>query len=114
MARKAKPAAKSAAAAPAAAGGPIRSRNEAYQRLQEAADWLMENEPHSPTPYLIRRAVSWRDKSLVELLSELVPDDGYRGFLQSLFGAGGRSSAAVQDDGDDDYDDEMEDSDDEH
>lgn len=115
VARKAKPAAKAAAAAPGAAGGPIRSRNEAYQRLEEAAAWLMENEPHSPTPYLIRRAVSWRDKSLVELLSELVPDDGYRGFLQSFFGAGGRSSAAEHyDDDDDEYDNETEDSDREH
>ena len=94
VAKKAKP-----AAAPVSAGGPIRTRNEAYQRLEEAAAWLMENEPHSPTPYLIQRAVSWRDKSLVELLSELVPDDGYRGFLQSLFGAGRVSH-------DDDYESE--------
>ena len=113
MAKKAKP----AAPAPAqSSGGPIRSRIEAYQRLEEAAAWLMTNEPHSPTPYLIQRAVSWRDKSLVELLSELVPDDGYRGFLQSLFGAGRTASA------DDDYDeaeedednDEWKDSDDQH
>lgn len=108
VAKKAKPA---AAGVAGAAGGPIRNRNEAYERLEEAAAWLMENEPHSPTPYLIQRAVSWRDKSLVELLSELVPDDGYRGFLQSLFGAGGGRPQAERYDDDDD---EWKDSDDEH
>ena len=108
--KKPKPAPK--AAATAGGSGPISNRNDAYERLEEAAAWLMANEPHSPTPYLIQRAVSWRDKSLVELLSELVPDDGYRGFLQSLFGAGGQSSASSSDDDFDD--DDWNESDDEH
>lgn len=56
-------------------GGPIRSRAEAYRRLQEAADYLLRTEPHSPTPYLIRRAVSWGNKSLAELLAEIVEGD---------------------------------------
>jgi type VI secretion system protein ImpA len=55
-----------------AARGPIRSRAEAYQRLQEAADYLLRTEPHSPTPYLVRRAVAWGNKSLGELLAEVV------------------------------------------
>ncbi len=50
----------------------IKSRAEAYQRLQEAADFLMRTEPHSPTPYLVKRAVGWGKMSLVQLLSELV------------------------------------------
>ena len=55
-------------------GGPIRSRQEAYQRLAEAADYLLRTEPHSPTPYLVKRAVSWGSLSLQELLLELVND----------------------------------------
>lgn len=55
-------------------GGPrtLRSRADAYRMLQEAADYLMRTEPHSPTPYLVRRAVAWGHMSLVDLLAEIV------------------------------------------
>jgi type VI secretion system ImpA family protein len=56
-------------------GGPIRSRAEAYRRLSEAAEYLLRTEPHSPTPYLVKRAVSWGGKSLAELLQEIVRND---------------------------------------
>jgi len=52
----------------------IRSRADAYQRLAEAADYLARTEPHSPVPYLIRRAIGWGSLSLEELLPELVRD----------------------------------------
>jgi len=51
---------------------PIRSRSEAYGRLADVADYLMRTEPHSPAPYLIRRAISWGGMTLEELLPELV------------------------------------------
>ncbi|MFB6286103.1 MAG: type VI secretion system protein TssA [Candidatus Bipolaricaulia bacterium] len=50
----------------------IRSRAEAYRLLWEAAEFLLRTEPHSPTPYLVKRAVSWGNMSLDELLKELV------------------------------------------
>jgi len=53
----------------------IRSRNEAYQRLAEVAEYLLRTEPHSPTPYLIKRAISWGNLSLGELLLEIVNDE---------------------------------------
>ncbi len=53
----------------------IRSRSEAYRVLSEAADYLMLYEPHSPTPYLVKRAVSWGSMSLNELLGELVNEE---------------------------------------
>lgn len=53
----------------------IRNRSEAYRLLSEAADYLLIHEPHSPTPYLVKRAVSWGNMSLAELLNELVADD---------------------------------------
>ena len=60
------------AAQASAARGRIRTREEAYRMLAEAADFLMRTEPHSPTPYLVRRAISWGGMRLDELLPELV------------------------------------------
>lgn len=70
--------------------GPIRDRTEAYLRLSEAADYLLRTEPHSPVPYLIKRAVGWGNMSLAELLMELVgtPDDLVA--IQRLLGMRGR------------------------
>jgi len=50
----------------------IPNRRAAYALLDYAADWLIENEPHSPAPYLVKRAVSWENRSLREVLSELM------------------------------------------
>lgn len=52
--------------------GPINSRADAYRQLLTAAQYLKEVEPHSPTPYLVLKAVSWGDKSLDDLLREFV------------------------------------------
>lgn len=52
--------------------GRISTRAHAYQLLRDAADFLARTEPHSPAPYLIRRAISWGTKSFEELLPELV------------------------------------------
>lgn len=54
---------------------PIRSRAEAYQRLAEAAEYLFRTEPHSPTPYLVRKAIAWGNMTLDELLPELVRNE---------------------------------------
>ncbi len=56
--------------------GPVRSREDAYRRLEEAADYLMRTEPHSPTPYLVRRAVEWGRMSLQQVLQQIVSNDG--------------------------------------
>ncbi len=52
-------------------GGPIRSRAEAYARLNEAAEFLKRIEPHSPTPYLVKRAIEWGNMNTTELYREL-------------------------------------------
>ncbi len=54
------------------AGGPITGRADAFRRLNQAADYLLRTEPHSPAPYLVKRAVSWGNLSLAELLQELL------------------------------------------
>lgn len=56
--------------------GPIRNRADAYRRLSEAADYLIRTEPHSPTPYLVKRAVEWGNMSLPELLQQIVRNEG--------------------------------------
>jgi type VI secretion system protein ImpA len=72
-------------------GVPIRSRAEAYRRLAEAADYLLRTEPHSPAPYLVRRAVAWGGMSLGELLEELVQSDGDLKTIYTLLGMRERS-----------------------
>ena len=63
---------------------PIRSRAEAYRRLAEVADYLIRTEPHSPAPYLIRRAISWGGMTLEQLLPELVVGDAALKDLERL------------------------------
>ncbi|WP_448188538.1 type VI secretion system protein TssA [Azospirillum sp. sgz301742] len=57
--------------APQYHAGPIRSREEAYYWLAEAADFLLRTEPHSPTPYLVHRALGWANMPLHEVLLEV-------------------------------------------
>lgn len=71
---------------PLYSGGPIRSRAEAYRRLAEAADYLLRTEPHSPAPYLVRRAVAWGSLTLSELLQELVQSDADLRAIYTLLG----------------------------
>jgi type VI secretion system protein ImpA len=58
--------------AQASTDGPITSRADAYRRLTEAADYLLHTEPHSPVPYLVKRAIVWGNMSLAELLQEFI------------------------------------------
>lgn len=51
--------------------GAIRDRADAYARLAETADFLMRLEPHSPVPYLVKRATEWGRLNTGELYQEL-------------------------------------------
>ncbi|MFZ6675481.1 type VI secretion system protein TssA [Undibacterium sp. Xuan67W] len=53
------------------AGEAIRDRADAYARLAETAEFLMRLEPHSPVPYLVRRATEWGQLNTVDLYQEL-------------------------------------------
>jgi predicted component of type VI protein secretion system len=73
--------------APAAAPtDQIAARIEAYRKLAEAADTLMRIEPHSPTPYLVRRAIAWGGMSLVELMRHFIESGYDLKSLQSMLG----------------------------
>jgi len=71
---------------PLYAESPIRSRAEAYRRLSEAADYLLRTEPHSPAPYLVKRAVAWGGMSLAELLVELLAGNNDVKTIYNLLG----------------------------
>lgn len=78
-----------AAAAPAKAvvlPPSFSSREEAYLQLSAIASFLQEREPHSPTPYLIRRAVKWGSMPLSELMREVLKEEGDVARFFSLLG----------------------------
>lgn len=72
------------------AGGRISSRADAYRALDEIADYLLRTEPHSPTGYLVKRAVRWGELPLQQLLTELVPDERGLTAIYTLLGLGKR------------------------
>ncbi|MEP9315998.1 type VI secretion system protein TssA [Pseudomonas sp. LABIM340] len=57
------------------ASGAPQSREEAYRQLTAIAEYLARTEPHSPVPYIIRRAVEWGGMPLSALMDELVHAD---------------------------------------
>ena len=67
-------------------GGMPGSREEAYRQLSQIADYLARSEPHSPVPYVIRRAVEWGQQPLSELLDELLSSDAESRRVWKLLG----------------------------
>ncbi|QJE01574.1 type VI secretion system protein TssA [Massilia forsythiae] len=78
-----------AAAAPAPVKAGWRNRDEAYAALEAIADYLNRIEPHSPTPYLLRRAVNWGRMPLPELMAEIIREEGDLNRLGHLLGLNG-------------------------
>jgi len=75
----------------------LNSRQEAYQRLEEIANYLTTIEPHSPTPYLIKRAISWGHMSLMEVLEEIIHDkNGLQGIMKILGVQDGMVTSALK------------------
>ncbi|RJF92724.1 type VI secretion system protein TssA [Noviherbaspirillum saxi] len=62
------------------------SRHEAYVTLEAIADYLAVVEPHSPTPYLLRRAVNWGRMPLPELMAEIIREEGDLNRLMNVLG----------------------------
>lgn len=53
----------------------IESREQAYGILGEVASYLERIEPHSPTPYLIRRAIAWGGMSLPQVFADMLENN---------------------------------------
>jgi type VI secretion system protein ImpA len=62
------------------------SREVALAALLQAADFFRRNEPHSPLPYVLERAVRWAKMPLPELLKEMVQDEMMREKISFLTG----------------------------
>lgn len=76
-----------ATAAPGAApAGPIASRDEAYRRLREIAEFLRKSEPHSPVPALLDRAVRWGNMTFENLFDDVVKNSDVRNQTKELLG----------------------------
>ncbi|WP_165848024.1 type VI secretion system protein TssA [Paraburkholderia lacunae] len=54
----------------------INDRAHAYRLLADIARYLRRQEPHSPTSYLLERAVSWESMALGDLMRDIVQADG--------------------------------------
>jgi type VI secretion system protein ImpA len=87
------PAANSAAPAPISTSG-WQTRDQAYQALESIATYLHRTEPHSPTPYLIKRAVNWGRMPLPELMAEVIREEGDLNKLINLLGLSDPSDRA--------------------
>jgi type VI secretion system protein ImpA len=66
--------------------GQWRTREEAYATLEAVAAYLQQREPHSPTPYLIQKAVRWGRLPLPELMKEIMREEGDLNRMSNLFG----------------------------
>ncbi len=62
------------------------TRVSALSSLCAIANYFETHEPHSPLPYLIRRAVNWANLPLANLLDELIVDRGIRERTFELIG----------------------------
>lgn len=71
---------------PAAPAGPIKSRDEAFRRLREVADFLRRTEPHSPVSSLLDRAVRWGNMSFEDLFRDVVESPDARGEVGKILG----------------------------
>ena len=65
------------------------SRAEAYRQLAQAADLLQRLEPHSPIPYLVRRAVELGALPFPQLMRALIRDANVLGELNRELGIKG-------------------------
>jgi type VI secretion system protein ImpA len=70
----------------AAAGGPIRGRQDALRKLAEIANYFRQVEPHSPVSYLVQRAVYWGKLPLETWLEDVIKDPGVLGNLRETLG----------------------------
>ena len=73
-------------ATPAPGGGRAATRDQVYRQLAEAADLLQRIEPHSPIPYLLRRAVELGAMPFPLLMRELIRNPDVLGEMDRELG----------------------------
>lgn len=53
----------------------VKNRDDAFAKLKVIAEFFKKNEPHSPIPFLIERAIRWGYMDLPALMKELLIND---------------------------------------
>lgn len=78
---------------PATPGQPhsLATRADAYRMLNQAADLLQTLEPHSPIPYLVKRAVRLGELKFPELMRALIRESSVLDELDRLMGLENKS-----------------------
>jgi type VI secretion system protein ImpA len=66
--------------------GPVKSRDEALQRLLSVADFFRKTEPHSPLSYALEQAVRWGKMPLPNLLKDLIENEQVLGEVYRRMG----------------------------
>ena len=51
--------------------GVLIDRQHAYAQLAEAAEYLLRDDPHSPVPHLVYKAIEWGRLSTPDLYNEI-------------------------------------------
>ncbi|HEX8338091.1 MAG TPA: hypothetical protein VF621_15335, partial [Pyrinomonadaceae bacterium] len=77
-------------AAHAGVAGPVKTRQEAVQRLGEVAAFFRQTEPHSPVAYLVERAVKWSEMPLDVWLASVIKDSAVIRELRETLGVEGK------------------------
>lgn len=62
------------------------TRDQIYRQLADSAEYLRKIEPHSPIPYLVKRAVELGQLEFPELVTRLVREDSILNELRREFG----------------------------
>jgi type VI secretion system protein ImpA len=75
-----------ASASPSAAGGPLKSRDDAVRLLSQIITYLEKTEPGNPAPLLIKRAQRLIGMNFLDIINDLAPDA-----LSSVQNIAGRS-----------------------
>lgn len=60
---------------PATLTGEVNSREDAIRALERICDWIERNEPASPAPIFIRRSQQLLQKSFIDIIRDLLPDN---------------------------------------
>jgi type VI secretion system protein ImpA len=81
-----------------ASGDVVNTREQAFRQIQQLADYFKKVEPHSPTAYLLEKAVRWGRYPFPRLMKELVRDEPA---LSELYRVMGIAASTVEEDEDD-------------
>ncbi|MBZ5499890.1 MAG: type VI secretion system protein TssA [Acidobacteriia bacterium] len=81
------------AVGPRGVEGPIRSRQDALQRLEEVVEYFRKTEPHSPVSYLVERAIRWGQMPLEVWLREVIKERQVLEQLRDTLGLGSAPDA---------------------